>query len=109
MLKINKALIAAAALTAAGLMVAAADMAESRTPQNANAIVEARFPSTDEAWVVVSAPTVEAPKTRKVPAECGREHWPYVSDECLATQPKRPARNIPIQRRLATSAPTVNI
>ena len=98
----NKSLIAAAVLAAAGIVVAAADMAQSRPTTNANAIVEARFPSAGEAWTVVALPTVEAPK-KQVPATCAREHWPQVSDECLAGQGKRPVRNIPIQRRIATT------
>ncbi len=102
MFKINKTLIASAVLAVAGF-VAIGDMAQSRTG-NANAIVEARFPSANEAWASVTMPTA-APKAQKpASASCSREHWPYVSDECLSGTTKRPARTIVIERAVADAA-----
>jgi hypothetical protein len=107
MFKINKTLVASAVLLAAGF-VAVTDMAQSRS-SNPAAVVEARFPSANEAWAVVTVPGAEAPKAAKpVSASCSREHWPYVSDECLSGNGvKRPARTIKIERHIAESAPQV--
>ena len=54
-------------------------------------------------------PGAEAPKAAKpVSASCSREHWPYVSDECLSGNGvKRPARTIQIERHIADGAPAV--
>ncbi len=102
MFKINKTLIVSAVLAAAGF----GGMAQSRTG-NANAIIEARFPSANEAWASVSKPTVAAAKMQKsASASCSREHWPYVSHECLSGKTKRAARTIVLKRAVADAAPS---
>jgi hypothetical protein len=112
MFTINKTLVLTAAVIAAGL-VAAIDMAQSRTEPTAAATVAARFPAQGEMMVSLNKgePTAEDRKTDKslMPSEgCSREHWPYIADECL-TSPngasvKKPTRTITIERRVATNA-----
>jgi hypothetical protein len=110
MFKVNKTLMASAVLIAAGF-VAVADLAQSRTSETATAIVEARFPTANEAWAVLTLPGADAAPQRVKPnaaANCTHEHWPYVSDDCLSTandKLRRPARTIPIERRVADATP----
>jgi len=118
MITINKPMIAMAALIAAGL-VAAIDMAQSR-PQDTSpaAKVAARFPQANELMLTKvvqptpaqsTASTAKSDKLRAPASTCVREHWPYIADECLVAtegaKPRRPARTIVIERRIATATP----
>jgi hypothetical protein len=112
----KKPLIAMAALAAAGLVVAI-DMAQSRPQISPAAAVAERFPAANELMLAhnvgkaaqTSAPTVNPAKSDRVaPAECVREHWPYLADECLVSsdgaKPRKPTRTISIERRVAAVA-----
>jgi hypothetical protein len=127
MISINKVLLAVAGL-AAGVLLMAAGMAESR-PQaepsrapelSATVAVAARFPTPEDMMVarlIVPAQsavvfTRAAQRPAPVPASvrrpaCVHEHWPYIADECLnnddgVTAP-RPIRTIAIERRFASN------
>lgn len=116
MFTISKSMVGTAAVIAVGL-VAAMDLAQSRTPEmSASATVSARFPASAEMMAVRSLiePAGEkrqsAPKTKKAPAEsCVHEHWPYMADECLSSKAgdkaRPPVRTIAIERRIAEAAP----
>ncbi|MBN8920159.1 MAG: hypothetical protein J0H62_05585 [Rhizobiales bacterium] len=110
MIATRKPLIAMAALIAAGL-VAAADMAQSRTTEaTPAATVAARFPAPAETMTLRAAQAAQeaAPIADPAPAEriaapaCTHEHWPYVADECLVSAAgaklNRPSRVIRIER-----------
>lgn len=111
MFTINKTLVLTAAVIATGL-VAAIDMAQSRTEPTAASTVAARFPAQNEMMVSLNKgePAAEDRKTDKslMPSDgCSREHWPHIADECL-TSPNgasvKPARTITIERRVANNA-----
>jgi len=110
MISISRPLIALAAVIATGLVVA--DIAQSRPSEaTAAATVAHRFPQANEMLAQrSSAFTIETDKARngnKATPSCTREHWPYIADECLVTTgetPRKPARTITTQRRLADSA-----
>lgn len=107
MLKVNKILIAATTAVLAVGFVAVTDIAQSRH-SNPAAVVEARFPSANEAWPTLM-PAAETP-AKPASASCSREHWPYVSEECLQGNGNRkPARTIPLERRIATAAPAISL
>ncbi len=119
MIKINLTAVAMAAVIAAGL-VAATDLAMSRTEPTAAATVSARFPTKAEMLVALQEhPPVqtrgrESDKSLVPAAACVREHWPYIADECLTTPEggavKRPNRTITIERRIAAdTAPPMQV
>jgi hypothetical protein len=108
MFKLNLTAVATAAIIAVGL-VAASDLAMSRTEPTAAATVAARFPAPAEMLIALQAnPPVQTGSQNDrvlVPsAACVREHWPYLADECLSTPEggtvKRPNRTITIERRM---------
>ena len=110
MFSISRPLIALSAVIATGLVVA--DIAQSR-PQEATAAatIAHRFPQANEMLAQRSgAFTIETDQTRKsdrATPSCTREHWPYIADECLVTTgetPRKPARTITTQRRMADGA-----
>ena len=113
----KKSLIAMAALAAAGLVVAI-DMAQSRPQLSPAAAVAERFPGAHEIMVVhnvgkaaqTPAQAVNPAKSdRAAPADCVREHWPYLTDECLVSsdgaKPRKPTRTISTERRVAAVSP----
>ena len=110
MFSISRPLIALAALVATGLVVA--DMAQSRPREaTAAATVAHRFPQADEMLAqragAFAVQTDQARKGNKAAPTCTREHWPYIADECLVNSgeaPRKPARTITLERRLAEPA-----
>ena len=114
MFRINKTLVATAAIVAVGL-VAVIDIAQSRTEPTASQTVAARFPVKAElmAAINLTSPTEETRPNDKgmMPTEsCTREHWPYIADECLTANDgakvKRPTRTITIERQVASTGRT---
>jgi hypothetical protein len=113
MFTINLTTVTTAAVFAIGL-VAASDLALSRTEPTAAATVSARFPTQAEMMVALQDnPPVQlrngqADKALVPAAACVREHWPYLADECLVAPDgapvKRPSRTITIERRIAGDA-----
>ncbi|MEA2933459.1 MAG: hypothetical protein QOD74_105 [Variibacter sp.] len=103
----NKMMIAAAAVSA--VVVTAVDFAQSRMPEpSAAEQVEARFPRASEIMLPVNfVRTTPAIRQEQVPApsaaNCSREHWPYMGEECMVstTPTKKPVRMITSERRYA--------
>ena len=103
MIAISRPLIGISALIAVGIV--AVDLAQSRQPEASPATqVSLRFPQADEMMIQV---TTKADRMPVPAAECTREHWPYIADECLvATEGsvRRASRTITIERKTADNA-----
>lgn len=99
-----------AAVIATGL-VAATDLALSRSEPSAAATVSARFPTRSEMLLALDSNPPAVTRAGEVdrnlvPAPaCVREHWPYIADECLTASNggsvKPPSRTITIERPVA--------
>ncbi len=107
----NKSMIAAAAVVA--VIVTALDAAQSRGPEPSPAEqVDARFPQAGEILLPVNfvrtTPIIRKDDQATTPAAgCSRDHWPYISDECLVstgTPAKKPVRMITSERRYADAS-----
>ena len=115
MFSISRPLIAIAAVIAAGIVVA--DIAQSRPREvTAAATVAHRFPQANEMLAqrtgAFTIETEKGSKGNKATPSCTREHWPYIADECLVSTgetPRKPARTITTQRRVAEKAATFQI
>ena len=97
------AMIVAAAFGA--VMITAIDLAQSSTPEmSAAEQVAARFPQANEIFLPVNFVRTTPVTIKGTASGCSREHWPAISDECLAsstTPAKKPVRMITSERRYA--------
>lgn len=106
----NKSMIAAAAVVA--VVVTALDAAQSRGPEPSPAEqVNARFPQSGEILLPVNfvrtTPIIRKDEQAAPATGCSRDHWPYISDECLVstgTPTKKPVRMITSERRYADAS-----
>lgn len=100
MFRFNLTTVASLAAIAIGV-VAATDLALSRTEPTAASTVAARFPAQSELLALPDQGLAPS-------AACVREHWPYIADECLTSTGggavKPPSRTIPIERQIAGDA-----
>jgi hypothetical protein len=99
MIAISRPLIGISALIAVGIV--AVDLAQSRQTEPSPATqVASRFPQPNEMMATIA----KADRMPVPAAECTREHWPYIADECLvATEGsvRRASRTITIERKIS--------
>jgi hypothetical protein len=102
-------MIVAAAFGA--VLITAVDLAQSSTPPQMSAAeqVTTRFPQANEIFLPVNfvRTTPVNVKSRGTATKCSGEHWPAISDECLAssgTPEKKPVRMITSERRYADAS-----